>query len=70
MHPSLENLKCPKCAGPMVPRSNRSDGTKFWGCKAYPNCKGTRDSMGMSKDERDEEYEGEQPEQKKSRRYE
>jgi len=52
MHPSLENLKCPECKGPMVPRANRKDGTKFWGCKEYPRCKGTRDSMGLSKEER------------------
>lgn len=49
--PSLENVKCPDCGGPMIPRSSKHG--KFWGCKDYPNCKGTRDSMGRSKRERD-----------------
>lgn len=48
-----ENVKCPECDGPMVSRSG-TYGT-FWGCKAYPNCRGTRDSQGRSKAERDEE---------------
>ena len=26
----------------------------FWGCRAYPQCKGTRDSMGRSKADREE----------------
>src|SRR5438105_11557605 len=52
-HPSqskIENLKCPDCGGEMVPRSGAYG--KFWGCKRYPSCKGTRDSNGMSKIER------------------
>lgn len=48
-----ENVKCPKCGGPMTPRS--SSYGKFWGCKDYPRCDGTRDSMGRTKEER--EYE-------------
>lgn len=35
----------------MVPRTNRKDGTKFWGCKSFPKCDGTRNSMGLSKEE-------------------
>lgn len=56
---TIENLKCPKCEGPMVPRTSKHG--KFWGCKAYPKCRGTRDSMGeapailMDKDNDDEE---------------
>lgn len=46
-----ENLKCPDCEGEMVPRSSQYG--KFWGCKAYPKCKGTRDSMGLSKADKD-----------------
>ena len=61
-HPSLENLKCPECKGPMVPRTNRKDGTKFWGCKSYPKCNGTRDSEGLSKEEKRQEFEGEESE--------
>lgn len=46
----IENLKCPDCDGMMVPRSGPYG--KFWGCKRYPSCKGTRDSEGLSKAER------------------
>ena len=34
---------CPSCLGAMVLRSNRRDGTSFWGCRRYPACRGTRD---------------------------
>lgn len=50
-----ENVKCPDCGGEMTPRKS-SYGT-FWGCKNYPKCKGTRDSMGRSKQDREEEQE-------------
>lgn len=33
---------CPKCSGPMVRRANRQTGSQFWGCTAYPRCRGTR----------------------------
>jgi restriction system protein len=36
---------CPECGKPMVLRTARrgsSAGTEFWGCSAYPACKGTR----------------------------
>lgn len=46
-----ENIKCPKCDGPMV--SRKSQYGIFWGCKDYPECNGTRDSMGMSKEDRE-----------------
>lgn len=48
-----ENVKCPECGGPMI--SRRSTYGVFWGCVDYPKCKGTRDSMGRSKQDRDEE---------------
>ena len=68
-----ENLKCPICAGPMVPRTNSREGTKFWGCKSFPRCNGTRDSMGLSKDERmaADKDESDEPQYgfKRSRRY-
>lgn len=48
---SIEDTKCPDCNGPMVPRTSKHG--KFWGCKNYPVCKGTRDSMGLSKADRD-----------------
>lgn len=57
----------------MVPRANKRDGSKFWGCKDFPKCNGTRDSEGLSKEERDARYEGEDDEERnsrpKSRRY-
>lgn len=32
--------KCPRCGGEMVLRKGKYG--KFWGCKSYPKCKGTR----------------------------
>lgn len=63
--PSLENVKCPECDGPMLSRTGKYG--VFWGCKNFPECRGTRDSMGRSKEDRDrwkaeqkgEEYEPE-----------
>ena len=37
---------CPKCDGPMTERSQRRTGHRFWGCKGYPDCKGTVDIDG------------------------
>jgi DNA helicase-2/ATP-dependent DNA helicase PcrA len=34
--------RCPQCCGEMVLRSRKSDGEKFYGCKAFPNCRGTQ----------------------------
>ncbi len=43
----LDNWKelyiiCPICAMPMRKRRNKQAKTTFWGCLAYPECKGTR----------------------------
>ena len=46
-------LLCPDCAGEMLQRTNRTNGNKFWGCKKYPLCRGTRDENGLSKEERE-----------------
>lgn len=58
-NPKPENVKCPECSGPMISRTGKFG--VFWGCKAYPECKGTRDSLGRSKadraKEKGEEYE-------------
>jgi len=54
-NPSLQNLKCSNCGGPMVSRKSSVDGSRFWGCRQFPKCRGTRDSMGMSKVDRDAE---------------
>lgn len=33
---------CPKCGKAMVERSNRKTGQTFWGCSAFPACRGAR----------------------------
>lgn len=48
-----QNLACPDCGGPMVPRSSAHG--KFWGCSNYPNCRGTRNVMGEAKTRRETE---------------
>ena len=48
---SLIETKCPECDGPMI--SSHGKFGIFWGCKNYPICKGTRDSMGRSKQDRE-----------------
>ena len=50
--PIYENVKCPDCEGPMISRTGKF-GT-FWGCMKFPACKGTRDSNGRSKQDREE----------------
>jgi ssDNA-binding Zn-finger/Zn-ribbon topoisomerase 1 len=47
----IESVKCPECNGPMTPRNGKFG--KFWGCIMFPACKGTRDSMGLSKEDRE-----------------
>ncbi len=32
--------KCPYCGGPMVIRTPKKGGNPFYGCKAYPKCRG------------------------------
>lgn len=32
---------CPGCHLQMVPRQNRTNGEYFWGCRQFPNCRGT-----------------------------
>lgn len=33
---------CPRCGTAMVERTNRRTASLFWGCTAYPACRGTR----------------------------
>ena len=33
---------CPRCGQTMVLRTSRRDGSQFWGCPGYPQCRGTR----------------------------
>ncbi len=47
---------CPRCGKPMVQRIARSGpqaGSAFWGCSAYPACKGTRAVLVERSDESD-----------------
>ncbi len=42
---------CPECGKPMVLRKAKSGkwaGREFWGCRAYPECKGARRSEGAN----------------------
>lgn len=48
-----ENL-CPICESKMKPAKNANG--HYWRCSRW-GCKGTRDSMGRSKNERDREKE-------------
>lgn len=34
--------ECPRCGVQMVERKNRQSGSVFWGCSAYPRCRGGR----------------------------
>lgn len=56
--PPYESVKCPECSGEMISRNGKFG--VFWGCKSYPKCRGTRDSQGRSKADR-EEWKAKQP---------
>lgn len=47
----LEDTLCPDCGAKMV--SRKSQHGIFWGCSNYPKCKGTRDTQGRSKADRE-----------------
>lgn len=49
----LKPVMCPKCGMKMVSRKSKHG--VFWGCSQYPKCNGTRDSMGKSQRDRDNE---------------
>lgn len=48
---AIEETLCPECKRKMVIRTNKSNGTKFFGCPNYPECRGTRDVEGRDKHE-------------------
>ena len=48
----IENVKCPTCGGPMTSRKNKATGQRFFGCNAYPKCRGTRNTDGEARAER------------------
>lgn len=50
----IDNLKCPDCGSDMIQRRNKQNGDIFYGCRKFPNCKGTRDEDGLSREERNE----------------
>jgi ssDNA-binding Zn-finger/Zn-ribbon topoisomerase 1 len=50
-----ENVTCPLCEGPMTSRANKSTGQRFWGCNAFPKCRGTRNTDGDAPRSRDDE---------------
>jgi ssDNA-binding Zn-finger/Zn-ribbon topoisomerase 1 len=54
-----EPVICPDCGAPMVSRVAKpkpgdldQSARRFWGCSRYPRCRGTRDTMGRSRQER------------------
>jgi ssDNA-binding Zn-finger/Zn-ribbon topoisomerase 1 len=47
-----ENVTCPDCGGAMVSRVSGKDQRRFWGCRDFPRCRGTRDTDGLSRAER------------------
>ena len=32
---------CPNCGRPMILRTNKTKGNRFWGCSGFPQCRGT-----------------------------
>lgn len=42
------NINCPRCNAAMRLRTNRYNGTKFYGCSRFPNCRGTLDLQFVS----------------------
>lgn len=40
----------------MVSRLNRQKNSRFWGCKDFPTCRGTRDVDGLSAADRAAAY--------------
>lgn len=47
-----KTLECPRCGGEMALRKNAANGNEFYGCKRYPDCRGTRSADGESSEER------------------
>ena len=56
--------KCPKCGKAMVQRTARTgtkSGQQFWGCSAYPDCKGTLPSDGSCASDQSDKPRNETP---------
>lgn len=48
-----DDYECPDCGSPMQLRTNHRTKQPFYGCSNYPECTGTRDVGGSTKDEGD-----------------
>ncbi|MCS7054197.1 MAG: protein kinase [Ignavibacterium sp.] len=44
--------KCPRCNSDMKLRTNRIDGSRFWGCSRFPNCRVTIDLILLNGQEK------------------
>lgn len=51
-----DKVLCPECNSEMKSRTGKYG--VFWGCVNYPNCTGTRDSQGRSRQDREAEKPG------------
>ena len=58
----IEETLCPVCKSKMVSRLNKKTNERFWGCPMFPQCKGTRDNQGRSKQDIEKEREEEEME--------
>lgn len=61
----IEDTLCPECNGPMIPRT--SSHGKFWGCKDYPRCRGTRNAEGEARRNREQRDEFDLPSEQQRR---
>jgi len=43
----LPGITCPLCGTRMDVRKNFDNGQPYWGCKAFPWCKGKREYLGQ-----------------------
>lgn len=60
-NPDLARPDCPRCGIQMVQRHNR-EGDRFWGCRDFPNCNGTRSIMDtVTKEEYEKAHGHSQP---------
>ncbi|MEA3186839.1 MAG: restriction system protein [Chthoniobacter sp.] len=46
----LDTPHCPVCNRPMKLRTAKKDGSQFWGCSAFPKCRGTRSFKSFNVD--------------------
>ena len=42
-----QNILCPDCEGELILRTNHTDGSEFYGCENYPDCKYTENFIGV-----------------------